>query len=62
MTSLQLPRSAPSVHEFELISNWEEVRKTIPTWSSPLSVVHLASVRDLASTAETKVFRRSWQL
>ena len=54
------PANSPSLHEFELISNWEKFRDN-PGVKLAVICCPWPQYRDLASTAETRVFT-PWQL
>jgi UDPglucose 6-dehydrogenase len=54
------PANAPSLHEFELISNWEEFKNN-PGVKLAVVCCPWPQYRDLGSTAGTRVFT-PWQL
>jgi len=54
------PANAPSLHEFELISNWEAFKRN-PGVKLAVICCPWAQYRDLPPTAETRVFT-PWQL
>ena len=54
------PANAPSLHEFELISDWEEFKRN-PGVKLAVICCPWAQYRDLPPTAETRVFT-PWQL
>jgi UDPglucose 6-dehydrogenase len=54
------PANAPSLHEFEIISNWHEFKDN-PGVKLAVVCCPWSQYRDLASTAGTRVFT-PWQL
>ena len=54
------PANSPSLHEFELISNWEAFKRN-PGVKLAVICCPWAQYRDLSPTAETRVFT-PWQL